>query len=197
MTPSTSIVRVGTFLLITCSISTQRSSTFSWIVNEVPVISSNSNYTVTRPLPYQSRLNITSVLPKDIGPIRCIAEDPLHLPAYEIATVNEEVEPYVVGDGSGVTKVNVPINMKLSLTCELRGVFTATPTFSWFLGNRQLTNGPGVTVLTKAGVSMLSKANVSLADDATYLCVVNLPEQRFEMDFVAFVTSKCGRWVVF
>ena len=195
VTPPTPVVRVGTSLPITCSISTQRSSTFLWTVNGHPVTSSNASYTLTRPLPYQSVLNITSVALKDIGPIRCTAEDPLHLPADAVASVNEEVEPYIVGDGSGVTKVNVQIDTTLSMMCELRGSFMATPTISWFLGNSRVTTGSGVTVTASSRSSTLTKTRVNLTDDATYLCVVRLGVEELTMNFTAFVTSKCGQSV--
>ena len=190
--PTADAVRVGTSLLLTCSISTERSSIFSWTVNGLPITSSNASYTLTNPLPYQSSINITSVLPKDIGPIRCSAEDPIHLPADEVVPVSEEVQPYIVGDGSGVTTVDVEINTTLSLNCDLRGTFTGTPTIQWFLGNRQLTNGSGVTVTGgRSSSSTLTKSSVSLSDDATYRCIVRLEADSFVMDFIAFVTSKC------
>ena len=183
VTPPTAVVRVGTSLLLTCSISTERSSVFLWTVNSLPITSSNASYTLTNPLPSQSVLNITSILPKDIGPINCSVDDPIHLPADEVVPVSEEMQPYIVGDVSGVTTLNVEINTTLSLNCNLRGMFTGTPTIQWFLGNRQLTNGSGVVVTgERSSSSTLTKSSVM--DNATYRCIVRVGSDSVVMDFI-------------
>ena len=202
VTPSNSTVRVGTSLLLTCTLATNRNSTFSWMVNGSS-IASNGRYEIINRQANQSILNINRLESTDIGEVQCSGQDPLHIAIASAASVVEVLEPYIVGDGSGTSMMNVQINTTLILLCELRGRFNGSPSIRWFLGSRELTND---TVDFEVGLggntSKLRKINVGLSDEAGYLCKVELPNsQVMMMTFNVFVTSKlsydlCMCWCV-
>ena len=190
MTPPTSIVQVGAPLSLDCVMTTTRNSSFFWEVNGVNVDTLGERYSIAILLPNRAVLNISRLELEDIGPIRCIGQDPLHVPVNAEASIVETTEPYIIGEGGvPVTNVNFEIQSNLVLNCTVRNSGQQTPDINWFLGNRRLSNGTEF-LIDSSGTLM--KNNISVSNEAKYACQAELGAggRTLELTFNVMVTSE-------
>ena len=167
---------------------TTRNSSFSWEVNGVNVNQLSDEYSVSTILPNQTTLSISRLAFSDLGQIRCIGEDPIHIPVHAEASIIETIEPYIIGQGGAEIDVYFRIQTNLMLNCTVRNTGGETVNIQWFLGNRQLNSGPEFHVDSS---DTLIKNNISLSDEAEYLCRAELGTVRvLELTINVMVTSE-------
>ena len=73
------------------------------------------------------------------------------------------------------------------LNCTVRNPGEKVPKIRWFVGNRQLNNGPEFSIYPNGS---LIRNNVSLSNEAEYLCRAELGTTRLELIVNVMVTSE-------
>ena len=170
---------------------TTRNSRFSWEVNGVNVSQLGDRYSVETIQPNQSILNISRLEVSDLGQIRCTGEDPIHIRVTAEASVVETEGLYIVGqlqgEGGGGVNVSIQIGTNLELNCTVRNHGMDVPNIRWFLGHRELKNGPEFSIDSSG---TLRKNNVSLSNEAEYSCLAEVGATSLELAVNVKITSK-------
>ena len=185
------VVRLGTSLVLRCSVDAPRDVKFQWAVNSIPVTSSGRFQIESDPVSGTSILTITSVLLEDLGEARCTVLDPLHVPLSNTLTVTETGQLYLFGDQTSRVH-QVGDGQAIRLECPIRSS-TEDTRILWFTGSRLLTNSSGVSLYRLENGSAIAELGVaSLAEDEgdQYVCQVREGAISLNYSITIYVTSK-------